>query len=143
MKKIAVINGPNLNLLGTREPNIYGKTSLKEIIKALKKESAKYNIKIKAFQSNHEGKIVDYIQKIGKKGYNGIIINPGALTHYSIAIRDALKAFSIPVVEVHLSDIENREEFRKISVIRDVCIEQIKGLGPDGYKKALEILIKK
>ena len=143
MKKIAVINGPNLNLLGTREPNIYGKTSLKEIIKALKKESAKYNIKIKAFQSNHEGKIVDYIQKIGKKGYNGIIINPGALTHYSIAIRDALKAFSIPVVEVHLSDIENREEFRKNSVIKDVCIEQIKGLGPDGYKKALEILIKK
>jgi len=141
MKKIAVINGPNLNLLGIREPDIYGRTTLKEIIANLKKEAKKYNIKIKAFQSNHEGKIVDFIQKIGLKKYFGIIINPGALTHYSIAIRDAIKAFDIPAVEVHLSDIENREDFRKISVIKDVCVGQVKGLGAEGYKTALEKLM--
>ena len=143
IKKVAVINGPNLNLLGTREPEIYGKTTLNEIILNLKDEAKKYRVKIKAFQSNHEGKIVDFIQKIGKKGYDGIIINPGALTHYSIAMRDAIKAFNIPTVEVHLSNIDNREEFRKISVIKDICIDQIKGLGPLGYIKALQVLISK
>ena len=143
MKKIAVINGPNLNLLGVREPDIYGKATLKEIIKDLKKEAKSYNVKIKAFQSNHEGRIVDFIHKIGKKKYDGIIINPGALTHYSISIRDAIKSFAMPAVEVHLSDINKREDFRKVSVIKDICIEQIKGLGAEGYKKALETLIKK
>ncbi len=141
MKKIAVINGPNLNLLGTREPSIYGKKSLKDIIKGIKREAKTHGIKIKAFQSNHEGKIIDFIHKIAKKGFDGIIINPGALTHYSIAIRDAIKAVNIKTVEVHISDIEKREDFRKISVIKDVCIGQIKGLGPAGYIEALYMLL--
>jgi len=140
MKKIAVINGPNLNLLGTREPEIYGTTSLNKIVACLKKKAKKYNATVRAYQSNHEGKLIDIIHQLKKRGYTGIIINPGALTHYSYALRDAIAATAIPTVEVHLSDIEKRERFRRVSVIKDVCIAQIKGLGPEGYIRALEKL---
>jgi len=141
MKKIYVINGPNLNLLGEREPDIYGQTTLKEIISMLKIEAKKRGVKIKAYQSNHEGKLIDRIQSLKKKNYAGLIINPGAFTHYSYSIRDAIKSSGINTCEVHLSDIDNREDFRKTSVISDVCIAQIKGLGPKGYVKALDILL--
>ncbi len=140
MRKIFVINGPNLNLLGTREPDVYGSTTLRQIVQMLKAEARKRGVRIGAYQSNHEGSIIDVIQRLPAKGYSGLIINPGAFTHYSYAIRDAIKATGLPTVEVHLSDIEKREEFRKISVIREVCMDQVKGLGPQGYVKALEIL---
>lgn len=140
MKKIIVINGPNLNMLGVREPEIYGKTTLKEIIRMIKKRAKKRGVRVRAYQSNHEGKLIDKVQSLVNRGYMGLIINPGAHTHYSYALRDAIKASGIRTVEVHLSDIEKREDFRKISVIEDVCVTQIKGLGPEGYVKALEIL---
>ena len=140
MRKIFLINGPNLNLLGTREPDVYGSTTLRQIVQMLKAEARKRGVRIGAYQSNHEGSIIDVIQRLPAKGYSGLIINPGAFTHYSYAIRDAIKATGLPTVEVHLSDIEKREEFRKISVIREVCMDQVKGLGPQGYVKALEIL---
>ena len=140
--KIALINGPNLNLLGIREPDIYGEVKLKDIVKMVKREAKKNGARVKAFQSNHEGKIIDFIHRIWRKGFNGIIINPGAFTHYSIAIRDAIKAVNIPTVEVHISDIDRREEFRKLSVIKDVCLAQIKGMGTKGYIEALYVLLK-
>lgn len=141
MRKIFVINGPNLNLLGTREPDVYGTATLRQIVKMLKSEARQRGIRIGSYQSNHEGRIIDVIHCLKKRGYSGLIINPGALTHYSYAIRDAIAASGLHAVEVHLSDIEEREEFRKISVIKEVCIGQIKGLGPRGYVKALELLI--
>jgi 3-dehydroquinate dehydratase type II len=141
MKKVFVVNGPNLNMLGRREPEIYGKTTLRQILKALKRYARSRGVRVRCYQSNHEGRLVDKIQRMSRKGYAGLIINPGALTHYSYSLRDAIKASGVPSVEVHLSDIENREEFRKVSVTRDVCVAQIKGLGPDGYLRALDALI--
>ena len=138
---ILVINGPNLNLLGEREIDIYGTDSLEELTLWLENapECVKHNFKF--YQSNHEGDIIDYIQD-ERQWAQGIIINPGALTHYSYAIRDAISSVEIPTVEVHLSDIHNREEFRQVSVISSVCINQVIGLGKDSYIKGLEILIK-
>ncbi|MFW6138430.1 MAG: type II 3-dehydroquinate dehydratase [Spirochaetota bacterium] len=141
MKKVYVINGPNLNMLGTREPQVYGKTTLRQIITMVKKEAARRGVKLKHYQSNHEGKLIDKIQTLAGKKYRGLIFNPGAFTHYSYALRDAVKASGIKTVEVHLSDISRREEFRRTSVIKDVCIAQVKGLGPRGYLKALEMLL--
>lgn len=143
MKKYLVINGPNLNMLGRREPEIYGSLSLQELLKWLKGRARERGVRIRACQSNHEGKIVDWIQGASKRGFSGIIINPGALTHYSYAVRDAVTAQTLPVVEVHLSNIEKREDFRKLSVMKDVCVAQIKGLGRDGYLRALDILLEK
>jgi 3-dehydroquinate dehydratase-2 len=151
MKKVLVINGPNLNLLGRREPGIYGTVSLKDLLSSLRKEAKLMGVRLRSYQSNYEGKLIDRLHRlrsgsfaggrpVGKK-YLGIIINPGALTHYSYSLRDALAAVGLPAVEVHLSDIERREEFRKVSVIRDVCIGQIKGMGPDGYVRALRMLL--
>ena len=137
-----MINGPNLNMLGIREPEIYGKITLRDILRMLKKKGAEKGVKIRSFQSNSEGDLIDKIQSLTNKGYRGIIINPGAYTHYSYALRDAIKASGIKAVEVHLSDIEKREDFRKVSVIQDVCIAQIKGMGPEGYIKALDELLK-
>ena len=117
---LLIINGPNLNLLGQREPTIYGKETLKDILDDVYLYSKKHNINVDAFQSNHEGEIVDMIQKSNDL-YQGLIINPGALSHYSISIRDAISSISIPVVEVHLSNIFTREKFRNHSVISDVC----------------------
>ena len=142
MEKVYVINGPNLNMLGIREPEIYGKITLRDILRMLKKQGAEKGVKIRSFQSNSEGDLIDKIQSLTNKGYRGIIINPGAYTHYSYALRDAIKASGLKAVEVHLSDIEKREDFRKVSVIQDVCIAQIKGMGPEGYIKALDELLK-
>ena len=141
MEKVFLINGPNLNMLGMREPEIYGKTSLSQIVTIVKGLARQKGVKLKSYQSNHEGRIIDRIQSLTGKGFKGLIINPGAYTHYSYAIRDAIKASGLKTVEIHLSDIEKREEFRKVSVIKEVCAAQIKGLGPEGYVKALEILL--
>lgn len=139
MIKIQVINGPNLNMLGIREPGIYGALTLGQINEKIEEEAKSYGIQVSFFQSNHEGLIIDKIQECFENTH-GIVINPGAYTHYSIAIRDALASVSIPTVEVHLSDIESREDFRKISVIRDVCITQISGKGLGSYLEGLKIL---
>ncbi|MBR0597697.1 type II 3-dehydroquinate dehydratase [Sinanaerobacter chloroacetimidivorans] len=139
--KIQIINGPNLNMLGIREPEIYGTLTLNEINRRIEEHAKPLGIELSFFQSNHEGAIIDKIQECFGQA-NGIIINPGAYTHYSIAIRDALAAVGIPTVEVHLSDINSREDFRKISVIKNVCVKQIWGKGVHSYLEALEYLSK-
>lgn len=138
---ILIINGPNLNLLGKRNPEIYGKLTLKEINQRIKKYLIHKNARVKFFQTNHEGKIIDIIQKYSSWA-NWLIINPGAYTHYSYAIRDAIETMGIKAIEVHLTDISKREKFRKKSVIKDVCIKQIKGLGFMSYIKALDFCLK-
>lgn len=140
--KILVINGPNLNLLGIREKNIYGNSSYEDLKQYLKTVAKQEKTKIKILQSNSEGKIVDYIHYALKKKYDGIVINPGAYTHYSYAILDAIKAGNIKTVEVHLSDITKREEFRKNSVISSACIKTIMGKHFQGYKEAIEYFVK-
>jgi 3-dehydroquinate dehydratase-2 len=137
--KIQVINGPNMNMLGIREPEIYGSLTLDEINRQLLEKGGELGLELDFFQSNHEGSIIDKIQECYGNA-NGIVINPGAYTHYSIAIRDALAAVGIPTVEVHLSDINSREDFRKISMIKSVCIKQIWGKGVHSYTEALEFL---
>ena len=138
--KILIINGPNLNLLGLREPNIYGSKSLFDIENWLNDQPEADGHSITWFQSNHEGELIDFIHgAMGNVG--GIVINPGAFTHYSYAIRDAIAAINVPTVEVHLSDINTREDFRKISVIKNVCLDQISGLGKIGYLKGIQRLI--
>ncbi|HIB79218.1 MAG TPA: type II 3-dehydroquinate dehydratase [Candidatus Marinimicrobia bacterium] len=138
--KILIINGPNLNLLGVREPDIYGSESLSDIENWLNDQPEADGHSITWFQSNHEGELIDFIHgAMGNVG--GIVINPGAFTHYSYAIRDAIAAINVPTVEVHLSDINTREDFREISVIKDVCLDQISGLGKIGYLKGIQRLI--
>ena len=141
MKKILLIHGPNLNLLGSRETQIYGKMSLKNINDALKKIAAKEKVILKIIQSNHEGEIVDLIGN-AKKSFQFIIINPAAYTHTSVAIRDAVSACDIPTIEVHLSNIYSREEFRQHSLIAPVCKGQIAGFGPTSYELALVAAIR-
>ncbi len=141
MRKILVIHGPNLNLLGKRKPEVYGNMNLEKINEEIKKFAKKNDLEVKIIQSNEEGEIVDAIQKAAD--YSSIVINPGGYTHTSIAIRDAIEAVEIPTVEVHLSNIYSREEFRHISMSAPVCIGQISGLGWYGYILALEYLIKK
>ena len=138
---ILVINGPNLNLLGTREPKIYGTDTLEELMMWLETNPISSDQSFKFYQSNHEGEIIDTIQD-ERQWANGLLINPAAFTHYSYAIRDTISAVNIPTVEIHLSDIHNREEFRQISVISPVCIEQVIGFGKDSYIKGLELLLK-
>ncbi len=137
MIKIRVLNGPNLNLLGMREPDIYGSHRLQDIQRRLEEEAANYSIDLDFFQSNHEGEIIDKIHDALAAGFNGIIINPGAFTHYSYAIRDAISAVKLPAIEVHISNIHAREDFRAKSVIAPVCIGQISGFGIDVYSAAL------
>ena len=139
--KLLIINGPNLNLIGKREPEIYGSESLDQIILWVTKQVDTLNNNIKWFQSNSEGEIINKLHFALESSFNGIIINPGAYTHYSYAIRDAISAIAIPTVEVHLSDIGSREDFRKISVIKDVTISQISGLGKKGYLEAINLLL--
>jgi len=132
LKKILIINGPNLNLLGIREKEVYGTETLDDIAKKVAEEAAKLNVNIEFFQSNHEGDIIDKIHA-ARGNTDAIIINPGAYTHYSIAIRDAIKAVEIPTIEIHLSNIHAREEFRSHSVIAPVCVGQICGFGSNSY----------
>jgi len=136
---ILVINGPNLNLLGEREPEIYGNDTLEELMMWLETSSDGRNHNFKFYQSNHEGVLIDAIHD-ERQWANGMIINAGALSHYSYAIRDAISSTGIPTVEVHLSDIMEREDFRKISVIKDVCVKQVYGLGKKSYLEGLKIL---
>ena len=139
--KIMVINGPNINIIGIREKNIYGTVSFDDIIKMIKEEAAKIDIEVTCLQSNFEGQLVTWIQDAYFEQYDGIIINPGAYTHTSIAIADAIKAIApIPVVEIHLSDIDTREEFRKVTYLTPYCIAQIKGHKHLGYIMALDTL---
>jgi 3-dehydroquinate dehydratase-2 len=140
MKKILVIHGPNLDLLGQREAAIYGKVSLQQINRSLEKIAKKRKVNLTIRQSNHEGKIIDLITK-GRKVYAGLLINPAAYTHTSVAIRDAIAASNIPTVEVHLSNIYAREEFRQKSLISPVAKAAILGFGPKSYTLGLEALI--
>lgn len=140
MSKILVVNGPNLNLLGTRAPEIYGNVTLDQIVTRLTEAAVAAGFELVTFQSNHEGEIIDCIQKEATQ-CEGMIINPGAFSHYSYAIRDAITAVGLPTIEVHISNIYAREEFRHRSVIAPVCVGQISGLGVDGYLAALRWLI--
>lgn len=137
---ILLINGPNLNLLGTREPEKYGNTTLKDIENELNSIAETSNIQLECFQSNHEGEIIDKIHS-GRGKYDGIIINAGGLTHTSVSLRDAISSVSIPTVEVHMTNIHAREEFRHTSMISGVSIAQVVGFGKNSYKYALEGLI--
>ena len=137
---ILVVNGPNLNLLGSREPKIYGTDTLEELMMWLETNPLSSDHSFKFYQSNHEGEIIDTIQD-ERLWAHGLLINPAAFTHYSYAIRDTISSVDIPAVEVHLSDIHNREEFRQISVISPVCIDQVIGFGKDSYAKGLELLL--
>ena len=139
--KLMVINGPNLNMLGIREKKIYGAKSFKEVEEYIKNEGKKRKVDITLFQSNIEGEIINAIQRAYFENFDGIIINPGAYTHYSYAIYDAIKSVSIDTVEVHLSNVQNRDEFRKKSVTAGACIGQISGFGEFGYVLAMEALL--
>lgn len=138
---ILVINGPNINMLGIREPEIYGSRTYEDLKSMLLSEADKLGVTLELIQSNHEGALVDSIQGAYGKA-NGIIINPAAYTHTSVALLDAVKAVGIPTVEVHISDPDTREDFRKVSYIRSACIATIKGRGLEGYLEALRILCK-
>ena len=137
---VLIIHGPNLDILGRRDKNMYGELSLEEINRIIKKKAKELDIQFDIIQSNFEGEIVERLHRAMDDGTSGVIINPAAFTHYSIAIRDALEPLSIPVIEVHLSNIYNREEFRKESVIAPVCTGQITGFGHYGYLLALDML---
>lgn len=137
--KILVLNGPNINMLGIREPGIYGKNSFSDLLELLQKTAQEEDIEIEQFQSNHEGDLVDKIQWAYQK-VDGIVINPAAYTHTSIAILDALKAVGIPTVEVHISDVSTREDFRQISYARLACCKTIMGRGLEGYREAILFL---
>jgi len=136
---VVVVNGPNLNLLGTREPHIYGPTTLREIDRDLQTRGAELGITVETFQSNHEGALVDCVQKAQGRAM-GLIVNAGGLTHTSVSLRDAIAAVKLPTVEVHLSNLYTREEFRHRSLLAPVCKGQIAGLGAIGYRLALEAL---
>lgn len=140
MIKIMVINGPNLNMLGIREPDHYGKETYLDLIEKITKYAESLGIDTVCLQSNHEGALVDFIQS-AYGDCDGIVINPGAYTHTSIAILDAVKAVMLPCVEVHISDVMSREEFRRISYIRSACIATVSGHGTDGYCEAIDILL--
>lgn len=141
--KILVINGPNLNFLGIREKKVYGNQDYNYLLNMIEEHAKETGNEIAVFQSNHEGAIIDKIQEAYFDGTEGIVINPGAYTHYSYAIRDALASIEIPKVEIHISDITQREEFRKISVTAPVCQKQIYGEGLAGYIHAIDFLLKK
>lgn len=138
--KILIIHGPNLNMLGERNHSIYGKDSLETINNLIEQRASSLDIDVDFFQSNHEGFIVDRIQDLVKSDYDGLIINPAGFTHYSIVIRDAIEVLKIPVIEVHLSNIYQREDFRTKSVIAPVCTGQISGLGKAGYIVAIDAI---
>jgi 3-dehydroquinate dehydratase-2 len=140
--KIAIVNGPNLNLLGRREPSVYGTDTLEDIERLIRGTTADIDVALEFFQSNSEGGIIDQLHESRFEGnVDAIVINPGAYTHYSIAIRDAIAAIEIPVVEVHLSNIHAREEFRHVSIVAGVCKGRIEGMGWRGYAAAVRMLV--
>lgn len=139
--RILVLNGPNLNMLGIREPDIYGKSTYSDLIKMVGDYCDSKGVEVTFKQSNHEGDLVDYIQQAYFEKLDGIVINPGAYTHTSVALLDALKAVNIPAVEVHISDVDSREEFRQISYVSRIAVKTIKGHGFDGYIEAVDYLI--
>ena len=138
--KILVINGPNLNMLGIREPGIYGKNTVADLLTLLENTATELGVEVEQYQSNHEGDLVDKIQWAYGR-IDGIVINPAAYTHTSVAILDALKAVSIPAVEVHISDVDAREPFRQISYAGKACVKTIKGHGFQGYREAMQYLV--
>ena len=140
MKRILIVNGPNLNLLGKREPEIYGTRSLTELLKMVRAKARSLGVQVTAFQSNHEGELIDFLQKQGP-GSIGIVINPGALSHYSLALFDCLQSLALPTIEVHISNIHAREEFRSKTVTGRAARGVITGLGFAGYLLAMEFLI--
>ncbi len=140
--RILVINGPNINMLGIREPGIYGKNTYADLCEMIENYAAEKGVEVKLFQSNHEGSIVDEIQAAYGK-FDGIVINPAAYTHTSVAILDALKSVAIPAVEIHISDVSKREDFRQISYAGMACEKSFIGLGFDGYLKGIDYLIGK
>ncbi|MDO9419395.1 MAG: type II 3-dehydroquinate dehydratase [Herminiimonas sp.] len=142
-KNILLLNGPNLNLLGSREPEIYGSTTLADVERAALEQASKGGAKLTAFQSNHEGALIDRIQAAKKEGIDAIVINPGGLTHSSVSLRDALAGVAIPFVEVHVSNIHQRESFRHHSYLSGIAVGVICGLGVDGYTAAIAFALKK
>ena len=140
--KLLVINGPNLNMLGIREPAIYGSGTYTELLDMIRAHAERRGAEVSFFQSNHEGALVDAIQQAYFDGVEGIIINPAAYTHTSVALLDALKAVAIPTVEVHISDVAAREDFRQISYVRTACVATVTGRGFAGYLDAVDILLK-
>jgi len=142
MKRFLVINGPNLNRLGKREPEKYGSRSLADLEKLVSDEAARLGVAVEFFQSSHEGALIDAIHNADDAKFDGIVLNPGGYTHTSVALRDAIAAVSVPVIEVHISNISAREDFRHESLTAAVCKGQISGLGFDGYVAALRILAK-
>ena len=138
--KLLVINGPNLNLLGLREPDHYGRETYQQLLDKIRAYCGSRGHEVSFFQSNHEGALVDAIQQAYFDGVEGIVINPGAYTHTSEALLDAVKAVSIPTVEVHISKVEQREDFRQVSFIRLACVGTVTGLGTDGYLRAVDLL---
>ncbi|WP_276915966.1 type II 3-dehydroquinate dehydratase [Parvibacter caecicola] len=141
MRKVLLMNGPNLNMLGVRDPAIYGSDTLASIEQMVEEYGRAHGVQVDCFQSNHEGALVDALQA-ARGNYDGIVYNPGAHTHYSYALHDAVECIDVPVVEIHISDISKREEFRRTSVIAPACIAQVKGLGKEGYLRAIDILLK-
>ena len=141
--KLLVINGPNLNMLGIREPDIYGKSTYADLMAMIEAHAKKLGVQTECFQSNHEGAIVDKLQEAYFDGVDGIVINPAAYTHTSVAIADALKAIRIPTVEVHISKVDERVAFRRVSYVRDIVVSTISGKGFAGYLEAMDLLVKK
>lgn len=139
--KILVINGPNINFLGIREKSIYGTQDYQYLLDMIDRKAKETGSEIKVFQSNHEGAIIDRIQEAYFDGTEGLVINPGAYTHYSYAIRDALASIAVPKVEIHISDITKREEFRRVSVTKEACDHQIYGQGLEGYLQAIDYVL--
>ena len=141
MASALVLHGPNLNLLGTREPGVYGRVTLAEVDRLLRERGRRLGVRVESRQSNHEGQLIDWLQAARKDGFLGVVFNPGAFTHYSIALRDAVAAIDLPVVEVHLSNIHAREDFRRHSVIAAAARGQISGFGPQSYLLGLDALL--
>ena len=139
--KLLVINGPNLNMLGIREPDHYGKETYADLVAKIEAYAAEHQLEVSCYQSNHEGDLVDRIQQAYFDGVEGIVINPGAYTHTSIALLDAVKSVCIPTVEIHISKVERRESFRQVSYIRQACIGTVTGKGFDGYLEGIDILM--
>lgn len=141
--KLYIVNGPNLNMLGIREPDIYGRHTYEDLVNELTAYCAEKGVEPIFVQSNHEGELVTAIQNAYFEEADGIVINPAAYTHTSVALLDALKAIALPAVEVHLSDVSSREDFRQISYVREACMATVSGKGFDGYKEAIDILLQK